>query len=104
MLALCYSEDIKHFSINSILQVIVKDLRILETEGFHIEGVKYSIKGTLAVLSHDNLGGSMLYGMVEAFQANFFCRICLIHKDATKITCKEDDTLLRTPENFQNHI
>lgn len=104
LLALCYSEDIKNFGINSVLEVIVKDLRILETEGFYIEVIEYPIKGTLAILSHDNLGGSMLYGMVESFQANFFCRLCLMNKDSTKVHCKQDDTLLRTPESFQNHI
>lgn len=104
MLALCYTEDIKQFGINSVLEVIVKDLKILETEGFYIEGIKYPIKGTLAVLSHDNLGGSVLYGMVESFRANFFCRICVMPKEETKVTCKQDNTLLRTPENFKNHI
>jgi len=64
LLALCYSEDIKNFGINSILEVIVKDLKILETEGFHIEGVEYPIKGTLAISSHDNLGGAVPYDMV----------------------------------------
>nr|XP_012220641.1 PREDICTED: uncharacterized protein LOC105671240 [Linepithema humile] len=104
LLTLCYSKYIKDFGINSVLEVIVKDLRILETEGFYIEGVEYPIKGTLATLSHDNLGGATLYGMVESFQANFFCRICLMHKNFTKINCKQEDILLRTPENFKNHI
>jgi len=75
LLALCFSEDMKTCGINSVLEVIVKDLRILETQGFYIEGIEYPIKGSLAILSHDNLGGAILYGMIECFQANFFCRM-----------------------------
>jgi len=104
LLTLCFSEDIKTCGINSVLEVIVKDLRILEMEGFYIEGVEYPIKRNLAILSHDNLGGALLYGMVECFEANFFCRICLMHKHSTKENCKQNYTLLRTPEGFQNHI
>jgi len=82
----------------------VKDLRILEMEGFYIEGVEYPIKGSLAILNHENLGGALLYGMVECFQANFFCRIYLMHKHSIKENCKQNNTLLKTPEGFQNHI
>lgn len=101
---MCYNKDITNFGINSILEVIVKDLKILETESFFVEGVEYPIKGTLAILSYDNLGGVMLYGMVQSFQANFFCRICLMHKNVTKVSCKQEDVLLRTHESFQNDI
>jgi len=34
LLALCYNEDIKKFGMNSILEIIVKDLKILATKGF----------------------------------------------------------------------
>lgn len=104
LLALYYTEDIKNKGINSVLEVIVKDLRILETEGFYIEGIKYPIKETIVVLSHDNLERSLLYDMVKSFQASFFCRICLMHKHSTKKNCKEDNILSRTTESFQNYI
>jgi len=34
LLALCYNEDITKFGMNSILEIIVKDLKILATKGF----------------------------------------------------------------------
>ncbi|KYM97806.1 hypothetical protein ALC62_11501, partial [Cyphomyrmex costatus] len=58
LLALYYNKDTKNFGINTILEIIVKDVKILETEGFYIGGLEYPVKGTVAVLSHDNLGGA----------------------------------------------
>ncbi|KAF2891516.1 hypothetical protein ILUMI_14657 [Ignelater luminosus] len=48
----------KVLGINSDLDVIVKDIRTLETEGVYDKITEKYIKGTLVALSHDNLGGN----------------------------------------------
>ncbi|KYM79872.1 hypothetical protein ALC53_09672 [Atta colombica] len=106
---------LNNLNINNINKQIVKCLKLINLNNIHLlalcynedikkyEGVEYPIRGTLVILSHDNLE-AMLYDMVESFQANFFCKICLIHKNCTNVRCKQEDILLRTSESFPNHI
>ncbi|XP_030750192.1 uncharacterized protein LOC115877983 [Sitophilus oryzae] len=100
--ALFYSSDLKKYSINDILKPFVKDLQTLETEGIEVSFLPYKLKGTLVALSFDNLGGNMLSGMVESFSANYFCRMCLMHKNDTQNVFRESDDLchLRNQDFF----
>lgn len=100
LVALCYTLDIKQFGINPVLYKIVNDIKILEKEGVFIESLNTYIKGTLISLVYDNLGGAMLLGMNESFHANYYCRICKIHKEDAQKLCIVDDNLLRTFESF----
>lgn len=75
LLALCHHEDIKNNGINSVLNVIVKDLKILEIEGFYIEEIEYPIKGTVVVLSHNNLDGSVTLWHGRIISSKLFLQI-----------------------------
>lgn len=103
ILALCYDMDIKDFGVNPVLDVIVEDLKKLEYEGIFIESMNRNFRGTLSALSFDNLGGAKLLGMNESFQANFYCRICIMSKNDARVTCEADDRLLRTSESFNQY-
>lgn len=46
------------------------------------------------------MGGNILLGMNESFNANYYCRICTIHKENAQKMCTADDNLLRTFESF----
>lgn len=100
LLALCYNADIKQFGLNPVLEKIVNDIKILEKEGIFIESLNTSLKGTLVSLAFDNLGGNILFGMNESFNANYYCRICTIRKEDAQKVCTVDDNLLRTFESF----
>ncbi|XP_031334990.1 uncharacterized protein LOC116164880 [Photinus pyralis] len=93
--ALFYSSDLKKYSINKFLQPLVSDLKILERDGIEVSFLPYKLKGTLVALSFDNLGGNALMGMVESFSANYFCRMCLMHKSDTQVIFNESDPLCR---------
>jgi len=75
-------------------------IKILEKRGIFIESLNTFVKGTLISLVYDNLGGAMLLGMNESFRANYYCRICNIHKKDAQKLCTADDNLLRTFESF----
>ncbi|KAK9736602.1 hypothetical protein QE152_g11412 [Popillia japonica] len=78
--------------------------RPVETVGiFDDTLVEKPIKGTLIGVSHDNLGGNQLYGLVESFSAAYFCRICLSDKNETRSLCEQDDSKLRTVSNYREH-
>lgn len=89
LLALFYSNDLKSVSINEFLKPIIKDIQILELEGLSVSFLPYKLKGTLVALSHDNLGGNTLFRMVESFNANHFCRVCLTHKNDVQFVLNE---------------
>lgn len=103
LVALFYSDDIKKFGINSVLDIIVKDLKMLETVGIYDDISQKHYKGTLVSLSHDNLGGNQLFGMVESFSATYYCRICLSEKTLAQRMNVQDDKLLRNNDLYEQH-
>ncbi|KAK5647312.1 hypothetical protein RI129_002204 [Pyrocoelia pectoralis] len=103
LVALFYSNDIKSYGFNKILDVIVKDIKTLENEGVYNNYLGRKIKGSIVALSHDNLGGNQLFGMVESFSATYYCRICLASKNETLTLTRQNDALLRTNDLYEEH-
>lgn len=71
LVALCETEVIKqhYVSLNNILEHIVRDINILQTEGIDI-GRNENLYGTLINFSFDNLGGNAVFGFKENFVPN----------------------------------
>ena len=62
---------------------MIKELKFLKEEGITINypsGVK-RIYFDLALIVGDNLGLHSIFGLVESFSANKFCRFCLINRE-----------------------
>jgi len=74
LILLCKESDLKSTSSNAVFERLVKDLKLLETDGITVNGE--TIKGSLFCIAGDNLGSHMIGGFVESFSANFFCRYC----------------------------
>lgn len=87
---------------DNVLNVIVKDIRLLETKGIDINGK--NIKESLALFSFDNLGGNDLYGFVKSFNTDYFCRHCTCKKVELRQMTREDPNLLRTKDQYQQCI
>lgn len=87
-------------SINSILEVIVEDLKMLETVGIEVanHGV---IKSCLIVMCSDNLGFNICFGLAQGFSAHYFCRFCLCSKSECKHMTKENPNKLRNIESYK---
>lgn len=109
LLALFFTSDLKtadmqeNISINKVLAPIIEDIKILETCGIVVEGFSEPIFGTIISLSHDNLAANSLHGMVESFQANYFCRMCLVHKNDMQNLFSEDNCILRNSLLYEEH-
>lgn len=105
LVGLFYSADLKTVGLNQILQPIVDDIKILETQGIdvNLNSKIINVKGSIVALSHDNLGANVLHGMVESFSAKYFCRICLIEKNDIQTNFVEDKVLLRTNVNYEQY-
>lgn len=105
LVCLCNSNDLKtkQTDFNNIWNLIVKDISYLENVGIDIGG-KINIKGTLAYLSFDNLGGNSSLGLVESFQAFFYCRICELPKEKCQKYAEEDPHVLRSKSNYMERL
>lgn len=79
LVALIYESCIKRFGFERVLNVIIDDLKKIETEGLNIE-IKdnvINLKGTLIAVAGDNLGSHQIGRFNEYFKlTGYFCRYC----------------------------
>lgn len=100
LVAIADSDDLKcDASIVNILEVIIEDLKVLETTGIQVAN-GLTIKCGLVAMSFDNLGANTCYGLVQGFQANFYCRFCERHKNECKTLTFDDLSKLRDIESY----
>ena len=74
------SDDVKEFGFETFFCRLLSDLKVLETEGIFVEQLGEYIKGSVFVVSADNLGAHGLAGFQENFLVDRFCRFCLASK------------------------
>lgn len=100
LVALANSTDIKSEAggMDSVLDVIIADLKMLSTAGIMVNGKV--VKGYLLTWCFDNLGAHAIYGLVQSFSANFYCRFCECHQNECKVSTKEDPSKLRDINSY----
>lgn len=69
VVSLFHSEDLKKYRFDAILQPLIDDLIILETQGIHTALSDASLRGTVIQVTGDNLALHGLFGFVESFSA-----------------------------------
>jgi hypothetical protein len=67
-------------------------------------GCEVVVYFVMIALIGDNLGLNSLLGFMESFVADFFCRICRAGKLITRSATFEDESLLRTPNNYSEDV
>ncbi|KAK3916850.1 Assembly factor cbp-4, partial [Frankliniella fusca] len=105
LVLLFHSAD-KDFGMEEVFRPLLEELKTLEEEGIEIKVNNTTIRVYLALclLIGDNLGLNTILGFVQGFTANYFCRICKCHKEATKIQCYENPEFLRTEQSFNRDV
>ena len=71
LVALFHSEDLKKYAFDPILQPLVDDLKILETEGMQVPFSATPVKGSDFQVTSDRLAVHGLFGFVESFSATY---------------------------------
>lgn len=101
MVALASTNDLKQdsCSIQSILEVIVDDFKMLANVGITTANGE-TIKCYFMSMNSDNLGANVCYGLAQGFKANYFCRFCECHQDECKLLTKEDPSKLRKIDSY----
>lgn len=103
--ALFHAQDIKRYGFNSIIEPLVNDLKVLETEGVKNPVSGRCVRGTIVQVTGDNLSLHSLLGFLESFMAQYCCRFCVLERDRFQFVFSEDnpEVVLRTTEMHALH-
>ncbi|KAK0149551.1 hypothetical protein N1851_009707 [Merluccius polli] len=103
--ALFHAQDIKTYGFDAILQPIVSDLKMLETDGIKVPALKGPVHGSIVQVTGDNLGIHSLFGLVESFIARNCCRFCLLEKSHFQnVFCEDAESVIfRTKAMHEEH-
>lgn len=101
LIALCNTDDLNTEStdFNNIWFNIVKEIKELEKSGVQIND-QLNLRGTVTILSGDNLGLNTATGMVQSFNATYYCRICKLQKGLCQTECEERPLEVRTISDY----
>ena len=100
---LVHTEDKKKSSNEAVFIKIIEEINYLQREGILItvDGVLRRVKFQLLLVLGDNLGLNSIFGLVESFNANYFCRICKVSSEESAALAVEDKTKIRTRTNYE---
>jgi len=103
---LCKFKHVKTAGYTAILEPLLADIRVLETDGFVVEvdSVEHRVFGSVVTLSGDNLTSHMLGGFNSSFSFGRICRQCMTTKSAISDVLSENDCNLRTAEGHAYHL
>lgn len=106
LLATLKTLDLKSSSVNSVMKIIIQELKELWNEGITFEhnGQKQNLKIALAQMLGDNLGLHTILGFTEGFSANYPCRRCKLHKNECKRVVEESSENLRNITNYEADV
>ena len=106
LVMLIREQDFKKFGQDICFRCLINDLITLETDGIplSLRGTEEMVKGTLVVITGDNLGSHSIGGFTENFsRSHHFCRFCRIDRT----TFNENPCAvgaIRTPESYDNVV
>lgn len=105
LICLCNGNDLKtkHTDFNNLWQIIVKEIKYLEEFGIDVND-NLNVKGSLVYVSFDNLGANQSLGFAEGFNANYYCRMCICSKQECQKLCRENQSKIRSKENYAEHL
>lgn len=107
LIALCNVKDIKsgEEGHNKLLEIIVSEIKSLEENGIYVgPNSEILLKGSIINLCSDNLGFNTAFGLVESFNATYFCRFCIASNKECKTLTKEIESKLRTVRNHRINL
>lgn len=100
-----FNSSLANIHFDAILEPIVSDLKVLETDGFKDPLSRNLVHGSVVQVTGDNLGIHGLFGSVESFSARNCCRFCLIEKsDFQTVFCEDEESvILQTKDIHAEH-
>lgn len=102
MASLFFDKDLKYFKPAKMFELLIKDLKKLETEGIMFDGEILPVK--LVFIAGDNLGSHLIGGFLESFSVEYFCRYCEITMEDFKSHTHLLPGKWRTEESYNECI
>lgn len=101
---LCRTRDLKYFGLKAVLHPLIRDLKILASDGLIIPGVGH-LTASVSFVCGDNLGSHYLGGFMECFSPNIVhvCRTCMITSEEIQQNFDVETFLIRTPAMYDAH-
>ena len=107
LLALCYSEDLKKYGFEPVLEKFVAEINLLSRNGFvgtfPIIG-EQTIYASLCQVTCDNLALNGILGFIESFSGNYFCTICYASQDEVQVNFREEFFQTRTVCEYKRDV
>lgn len=97
------AQDRKQFGNYNTFRHAIDEINDMTANDIEVEceGKKEKKFFEIGLITGDNLGLNSIFEFVESFSANFCCRVCKMAKSSLNTSWKEDDSLLRTKENYE---
>lgn len=102
LVAMYNAGDVKTYGYDAILRPLVEDIKDMETNGLYIDTDVYRgiVKASITQVSGDNLGVNGLFGFVESFVGNHFCRQCKMHRNDMRYATTEISDFVRRQRDY----
>ncbi len=102
---LCRSDDVRKYGYEKVLEPLLRDLAILESQGIFIAQLGDFVKGTIQCVVADNLGAHGIAGFIESFAGEYICRFCVAKKSQIQESEVSSGTFtLRSKEMHEMHV
>lgn len=104
--AVFYTKHRKSIGSKGVCQKVIDEINKLCTDGIalNIDKKIVTVYFRCLLILGDNLGLNCICGFVESFSATRYCRICRATSVQCKIMTVEDETLLRTVQNYKQDV
>ncbi|XP_046405832.1 uncharacterized protein LOC124170865 isoform X1 [Ischnura elegans] len=95
-----------HYGNKQAFQPLLDELLYLETNGIEISNVDEfkHVYFVLGLVLGDNLGLNSVLGMVESFNANYFCRLCKLSKSQSEKQTTDLPHMLRSQKEYDDDV
>ncbi|XP_064478733.1 uncharacterized protein LOC135392039 [Ornithodoros turicata] len=90
------------YGLDKVFAPLMEDIASLENDGITING--QTLKGTIFIVTGDNLSCHRLGGFKCSFSGGRICRFCLALRHEISSKHLEADFVLRTPESHLHHL
>lgn len=99
------SDDRKLYN-EEAFRPILNELKDIETNGILIEteAGEQLVYFSLCLFLGDNKGFYSVNGLVESFNANYYCRFCKEHRNTMRTQTKENRLILRNVINYEEDL
>lgn len=103
---MCKYKDVKQIGYAQLLEPLLADIRVLESDGIciNIDGASHRLFGTIVTMSGDNLTSHAIGGFNMSFSSGRICRHCMVTKLSLQDIFSEVNCTLRTPEGHAYHL